>query len=82
MVDNASRGNAPPLRVDCSRKRSAISETERAADIGGTGDRHQIGDQRQRGLAVGAGECGEHAFIFVAAGPGREREPLDIFGPD
>ena len=39
-----------------------------AADIGGAGDRHQVGDQRQRRLAVGAGKGGQHALIFVAAG--------------
>ncbi len=50
-----------------------------AADIGGAGDRHQIGDQRQRRLAVGAGQRCEHALIFVAAGAGRQRQPLDIF---
>ena len=49
-----------------------------AADIGGAGDRHQVGDQRQRRLAVGAGQRGEHALIFVAAGRGRQRQPLDI----
>ena len=51
-----------------------------AADIGGAGDRHQVGHQRQRRLAVGAGQGCEHAFIFVAAGRGRERQPLDILG--
>src|SRR6202041_895683 len=29
ISSSASRGSAPPFRVDCSRKRSAISETER-----------------------------------------------------
>ena len=52
-----------------------------AADIGGAGDRHQVGHQRQRRLAVGAGKRRQHAFIFVAAGRGRERQPLDIVGP-
>ena len=51
-----------------------------SADIGGAGDRHQVGDQRQRRLAVGAGQCGQHALIFVAAGRGGERQPLDIVG--
>ena len=51
-----------------------------SADIGGAGDRHQVGDQRQRRLAVGAGERRQHALIFVAAGRGRERQPLDIVG--
>ena len=51
-----------------------------AADIGGAGDRHQVGDQRQRRLAVGAGQGCQHAFIFVAAGRGRERQPLDVLG--
>ena len=49
-----------------------------AADIGGAGDRHQVGHQRQRRLAVGAGQRGEHALIFVAAGSGRQRQPLEI----
>ena len=49
-----------------------------SADIGGTGDRHQIGHQRQRRLAVGAGKGGEHTFIFVAARSGRKREPFEI----
>ena len=35
-----------------------------AADRGDAGDREQIGDQRVRGLRVGAGERGEHALIF------------------
>ena len=51
-----------------------------AADIGGAGDRHQVGDQRQRRLAVGAGKRRQHALIFVAAGRGRERQPLDVVG--
>ena len=29
MMPSASRGSAPPFSVDCSRKRSAISATER-----------------------------------------------------
>ena len=51
-----------------------------AADIGGAGDRHQVGHQRQRRLAVGAGKGCQHALIFVAAGRGRERQPLDVLG--
>ena len=47
-------------------------------DIGGAGNRHQVGDQRQRRLAVGAGQGGEHALIFIAARRGGERQPLDI----
>ena len=47
------------------------------ADIGGAGDRHQIGHQRQRRLAVGAGQCREHALIFVAGRSGRERQPFE-----
>src|SRR5439155_6920172 len=48
------------------------------ADIGGTGDRHQIGHQRQRRLAVASREGGKHTFIFVAARGGCEREPPEI----
>src|ERR1700676_4959789 len=48
-----------------------------SADIGGAGNRHQVGHQRQRRLAVGAREGGEHTLIFVARS-GREREPLEI----
>ena len=51
-----------------------------AADIGGAGDRHQVGHQRQRRLAVGAGKRCQHALIFVAAGGCRERQPLDVLG--
>ena len=78
MMPSASRGSAPPFSVDCSRKRSAISDDRAPADIGGAGDRHQIGHQRQRRLAVGAGERRQHALIFVAAGSGRERQPLEV----
>ena len=51
-----------------------------AADIGGAGNRHQVGDERQRRLAVGAGERCQHALIFVAAGRGRKRQLLDVLG--
>src|SRR5258705_261356 len=33
ITSSASRGRAPPFSVDCSRKRSAISETERAGSL-------------------------------------------------
>ena len=51
-----------------------------AADIGRARDRHQVGDERERRLAVAAGECREHALIFVAAGRGLQRELLDVLG--
>ncbi|MGY3652683.1 hypothetical protein ACVWW2_007974 [Bradyrhizobium sp. LM4.3] len=47
-----------------------------AADIGGAGDRHQIGDEGQRGLAVGAGQRGQHALIFAAGRRSCGRQPL------
>ncbi len=51
-----------------------------AADIAGARDRHQVGDERQRCLAVAAGERGEHALIFVAAGRGLQGQLLDVVG--
>ena len=35
-----------------------------AADGGDAGDRQQIGDQRMRGLRIGAGQRRQHALIF------------------
>ena len=51
-----------------------------AADIARACDRHQIGDERQRGLAVAAGKGCKHAFIFVAAGRGLQGQLLDVVG--
>lgn len=50
-----------------------------APDIGGAGDRHQIGDEGERSLAVGAGERGQHTLIFAAGRGGRGRQLLQIF---
>ena len=35
-----------------------------AADRGDAGDRQQVGDQRVRGLRVGAGQRRQHALVF------------------
>jgi len=78
-LDDAERvaRHAAPLSVDCSRKRSAIRNLA-PADIGGAGDRHQIGDQRERRFAIRAGKGREHAFVLGAAGDGRDRKPFEI----
>ena len=49
-----------------------------AADGGDAGDRQQIGDERVRGLRVGAGERGQHALVFGARRAGLEREQIEI----
>ena len=48
------------------------------ADIGGACNRHQVGHERQRRLAVGAGERRKHAFVFATSGSGCERQSLDV----
>ena len=49
-----------------------------AADGGDAGDRQQVGDQRVRGLRIGARERREHALIIGAAVGRAEREPVEI----
>jgi len=75
---SASRGSAPPFNVDCSRKRSADFRDGAPADVGWCRRSTSDGHQRQRRLAVGASECGEHTLIFIAARSVCERQALEI----
>ena len=49
-----------------------------AADGGNAGDRQQIGDQRMRGLRIGAGQRREHALIFRPGAGGADREAIEV----
>ena len=49
-----------------------------SADRGDAGNREEIGDERMRGLRVGAGERGEHALIFRPRVRGADGEPIEI----
>ena len=48
------------------------------ADRGDAGDRQQVGDQRMRGLRVGAGERREHALVFGPLARRRIDQPVEI----
>ena len=49
-----------------------------AADGGDAGDREQVGDERMRGLGVGAGERGQHALVFRPRVRGADGEPVEV----
>ncbi len=78
MIPSASRGRAPPFSVDCSRKRSAISETERPPTLVVPAIDIRSVTSASAALRSEPASAASTPFIFVAAGAGREREPLDI----
>ena len=49
-----------------------------SADRRDAGDRQQIGDERVRGLRIGARERGEHALIFRPLARGGADQPVEI----
>ena len=81
-LDDRERVARQRAALQCRLFEEAVGDfgNRPSTHIGGAGDRHQVGDQRQRRLAVGAGKGCQHALVFVAAGRGGERQPLDIVG--
>ena len=64
--------------MDCSRKRSAISPTERPPTaLMPAIDRRSV-TKRVRGFRIGAGERREHALIIRLAVAGRERQAFEV----
>ena len=67
IASRVSRGSRAALQRRLFEKTVGDFGHRTAADIGRAGDRHQVGHQRQRRLAVGTCERGQHALIFVVA---------------